>query len=58
MAPDGKFKKVRLSTNPSEEDLRALQLGDVVYLMPPLVIGADQLSLLTGAIYDVVSTLP
>ena len=32
MAPDGKFKKVRLSTNPSPEDLRALELGDVVYL--------------------------
>lgn len=32
MATDGKFKKVRLSTEPDREALEALALGDVVYL--------------------------
>ncbi len=41
MATDGKFKKVRLSTNPSAEDLRALQLGDVVYLDGVIYTGRE-----------------
>ncbi len=41
MATDGKFKKVRLSTNPSEEDLRALQLGDIVYLDGVIYTGRE-----------------
>ena len=41
MAPDGKFKKVRLSTNPSPEDLRALELGDVVYLDGVIYTGRE-----------------
>ncbi|MEM7428996.1 MAG: fumarate hydratase C-terminal domain-containing protein [Pseudomonadota bacterium] len=41
MAPDGKFKKVRLSTNPSPENLRALQLGDVVYLDGVIYTGRE-----------------
>ena len=32
MATDGKFKKVRLSTEPDRAALEALSLGDVVYL--------------------------
>lgn len=32
MASNAAFKKVRLKTEPSAEDLRALELGDVVYL--------------------------
>lgn len=32
MASDGKFRKVRLSTNPDAAALRDLRLGDVVYL--------------------------
>ena len=32
MVDAGKFKKVRLKTEPSREDLEALSLGDVVYL--------------------------
>lgn len=32
MADAGKFKKVRLKTEPSPEDLAKLKLGDVVYL--------------------------
>jgi len=32
MASDGKFRKVRLSTNPDQAALRNLRLGDVVYL--------------------------
>lgn len=32
MAGDGKFKKVRLSTTPDEAALRALEIGNVVYL--------------------------
>ena len=32
MASDGKFRKVRLSTNPDQAALRDLRLGDVVYL--------------------------
>lgn len=41
MAPDGKFKKVRLSTNPSPEDLKTLQLGDVVYLDGVIYTGRE-----------------
>ena len=32
MADAGKFKKVRLNTEPTKEALDALNLGDVVYL--------------------------
>lgn len=32
MASNASFKKVRLKTEPSPEDLKALELGDVVYL--------------------------
>jgi len=32
MASNTAFKKVRLKTEPSPEDLRALSIGDVVYL--------------------------
>ncbi len=32
MANDGKFKKVSLNTNPDDTALRALELGDIVYL--------------------------
>ena len=32
MASKQKFRKVRLSTNPDEAALRALKLGDIVYL--------------------------
>lgn len=32
MADSGKFKKIRLSTNPSSAALRELTLGDIIYL--------------------------
>jgi len=32
MADSGKFKKIRLSTNPSREDLAKLEIGNIVHL--------------------------
>jgi len=41
MANGGKFKKVSLSTNPTDEALRALNLGDIVYLNGVVYTGRE-----------------
>ena len=58
----GAIGVVQLVREPQLEPLRARfvqhgvwirPFGDVVYLMPPFVIGSEDLARLTGAIYDV-----
>lgn len=43
MASNRKFNKVRLSTNPDEAALRALKLGDIVYLDGVIYTGREGL---------------
>ena len=41
MASSGTLKKVSLSTNPTDEALRALEIGDVVYLNGVVYTGRE-----------------
>jgi len=41
MADSGSFKKVSLSTNPTDEALRALNIGDIVYLNGVVYTGRE-----------------
>jgi len=41
MANNGKFKKISLSTNPDDAALRALEIGDIVYLHGVVYTGRE-----------------